>query len=329
MPDSKLTDVAIVAIGRNEGERLRRCLESIADQVSIVIYVDSGSTDGSVTLARAKGARVVELDLKRPFTAARARNAGFDALGTDRLGIGFVQFVDGDCEVEPGWLSTARDFLEATPDAAGVFGRRRERFPYASIYNRLCDEEWDVRPGAVRSCGGDVMIRVSALEAVGGYRHDMIAGEEPELCFRLRQRGWKIVCLAKAMTIHDAAITRFSQWWRRALRSGHAYAEGAYLHGASPERHSLASSRRIWLWGAGLPAATAAATLALGPAGLGVALAYPLQVARLYLKRRHVSAVPFWSSLFLVLGNVPEMIGQLRFHANRVRGKAAHLIEYK
>lgn len=321
--------VAVVAIGRNEGERLLRCLRSLANQAATLIYVDSGSTDGSVERARGEGARVVELDMTVAFTAARARNAGFEALGSDRDRIAFVQFVDGDCEVESGWIGKARDFLAANPEVAGVFGRRRERFPDASIYNHLCDEEWNVAPGIVRSCGGDVMLRVAAFEAAGGYRPGMISGEEPELCVRLRQRGWKIVCLGAPMTIHDAAITRFSQWWRRTLRAGHAFAEGAYLHGAPPERHAAASVRRIWMWGAAVPAGVLAATLALGPAGLATALVYPLQITRLYFKRRGVSTTPLWSAMFLVLGNFPEVIGQLRFHAYRLRGKRPELIEYK
>jgi GT2 family glycosyltransferase len=328
-PADKITDVAVVAIGRNEGDRLRRCLSSVAGQAALVVYVDSGSKDGSVEQALARGARVVELDTALGFTAARARNAGFDALGAERSKISFVQFVDGDCEIESGWLATARDYLASQPDVAGVFGRRRERFPDASFYTRLCDEEWNVPAGVVKACGGDVMLRASAFEAVGGYRPGMIAGEEPELCVRLRRHGGKIVCLDAPMSIHDVAITHFSQWWRRAIRGGHAYAEGAHLHGAPPERHSVAASRRIWLWGAAVPAATVAAGFAFGPAGFGLALIYPLQVARLYFKRRRESMIPLLSAIFLVLGNFAEAIGQFRFHANRVRGTASSLIEYK
>jgi GT2 family glycosyltransferase len=327
--DDRLVDVAVIAIGRNEGERLRRCLQSVIGTASTVIYVDSGSTDGSVEMARSAGTRVVELDLSVPFTAARARNAGFAALGDTLARIDFVQFVDSDCEIERGWLATAHDFLSITPGVAGVFGRRRERFPDASIYNRLCDEEWDVPPGEVRACGGDVMLRADAFRDVGGFRPGLIAGEEPELCVRLRQRGWKIVCLPHPMTIHDAAMTRFTQWWRRMLRGGHAFAEGVHLHGAPPERHWVAEARRAWVWGAVIPFAILASAIAFGPAGLALALIYPLQIGRLYLKRRGASKVPLQSSIFLVLAKIPEAIGQAKFHFNRIRGHKAELIEYK
>lgn len=327
--EDRLADVAVVAIGRNEGERLRRCLRSVVGLVSTVIYVDSGSTDGSPELAKSQGARVILLESSVPFTAARGRNAGADTLDDPHSAIGFIQFVDGDCEVEDGWLTAARNFLAETPEVAGVFGRRRERYLHASIYNALCDEEWNVPPGDVKSCGGDVMFRAAAFKAVGGYRAAMIAGEEPELCVRLRQRGWKLVCLPRPMTIHDAAITCFSQWWRRAVRSGHAYAEGAHLHGAPPERHWVRETRRIWLWGLCIPVAALAATAAFGAIGLGVLLVYVAQIARLYYKRRGKSMIPFLSSVLLVLGNFPEAIGQIRFHANRIRGRMEHVIEYK
>src|SRR6185437_6636133 len=132
---------------------------------------------------------------------------------------------------------TAKSFLETHSNVGAVCGRRRERFPDRSIYNWLCDREWEGPAGEVRACGGDVMIRSSALKAVGGYRDDVIAGEEPELCVRLRTAGWSIWRLDTEMTLHDAAMMRFNQWWRRTLRAGYAFAQGAYLHGAPPERH--------------------------------------------------------------------------------------------
>ena len=69
----RLPLVSVVVIGRNEGERLKRCLASLATDSTCIVYVDSGSSDGSVDHARKSGVDVVELDLSIPFTAARAR----------------------------------------------------------------------------------------------------------------------------------------------------------------------------------------------------------------------------------------------------------------
>src|SRR5262249_40027051 len=149
-------------IGRNEGRRLVDCLESLKpNAAATIIYVDSGSTDGSVPAAEASGAVIVSLDPKIPFTTARARNEGFAKLLQLKPDTQFVQFVDGDCGLEPTWLHTALNFLRDRNDVAVVCGRRRERYPERSLYNRLCDIEWDTPVGEAKACGGDSLIRVS------------------------------------------------------------------------------------------------------------------------------------------------------------------------
>ena len=321
--------VGIVAIGRNEGERLRRCLTSVVGQAATVVYVDSGSTDGSVDIARAIGVVVVELDITVPFTAARARNEGFRCLRATAPQLDYVQFVDGDCEVVPGWLEKAARFLDEHTDVAVVCGRRRERYPERSVYNMLCDIEWDTPVGEAKACGGDAMMRTIVFEGAGKYRDDLIAGEEPELCVRLRAARWKVWRLGEEMTLHDAAITRFGQWWKRTRRSGYAYAEGAYLHGASKEKHRVKESRRVWLWGLGIPAATIILVIWLGAWGLILLLIYPAQVIRLALRGTRSARENWLHALFLVLGKFPEAMGQINFVYNRLVGKKACLIEYK
>lgn len=316
--------VAAILIGRNEGARLVRSLASVVPRVERTIYVDSGSTDGSVAAAQAAGAEVVLLETDRPFTAARARNAGLDRL---RQGAGppdFVQFVDGDCELAPDWIETARSFLVAHPDVGIACGRRRERFPEASLWNRLIDREWDAPPGEAKACGGDALVRMAALDAVGGFDPRLIAGEEPELCVRLRRAGWRIWRLEAEMTLHDAAMTRFRQWWRRARRGGHAYAEGYALHGRPPERHKASELARALLWGGALPVATLAGAVLLGPWALLMLLAYPLQVLRLRSRGED------WArAVFLTLAKFPEAQGVLDYVVARMSGRRRGLIEYK
>ena len=312
-------EVAAVVIGRNEGERLVRCLASLTERAAPVLYVDSGSTDASVAAAREAGAQVVELDMSLPFTAARARNAGLLRLGAEAPP--FVQVIDGDCEMRDSWIGSAAAFLKAHPRAAAVAGRLRERFPEVSVWNRLADMEWEGSSGEVDAIGGIALLRKDAVAEVGGYREDLIAGEEPEMCLRLRQAGWTIHRIEAEMAWHDAAMTRIGQWWRRTTRAGHAFAEGAWLHGASG--YMRAETRRALLWGAGLPTITVFGLIAT-PWALLLLLAYPAQMLRLRLKG--MSGV---RAVFLVLGRLPEAQGVLRFHLDRLRGRKRGLIEYK
>lgn len=322
-------DVAVVVIGRNEGERLRRCLESVREDARLVVYVDSGSTDGSGQLAAALGVVVHHLDLSKPFTAARARNEGVGCVRIHAPEIECIQFVDGDCEVVASWFDSAIRFMALHPEVAAVCGRRRERHPERSVYNRLCDLEWDTPVGEAKACGGDVMMRAAPLRQVGGYRDDLIAGEEPELCVRLRAGGWKIWRLDAEMTLHDAAMTRWRQWWMRCLRAGFAYAEGVRLHGAPPERHWVKESRSAWLWGAGIPLSTAALATLVGPAAFWAFLVYPVQVARIGAKLPAAAAGRWSRAFFLVAGKFPEAVGQMKSVGARLMQRRTAVIEYK
>ncbi len=325
-------NVGLVVIGRNEGQRLRRCLESAAPFIGRAVYVDSGSTDGSVAYARSRGIEVVELDAAIPFTAARARNEGFARLLHIAPDTDLVQFVDGDCEIVASWWQMAIAVMEQRPELAIVSGRRRERFPERSPYNRLCDIEWNTPVGEADSCGGDSMVRVSSFREVGGFNAALIAGEEPEMCLRLREKGWKIERLDAEMTLHDAAMTRFSQWWRREKRTGFAIAEGATMHGKSAERYRVKMHRSNWLWGAIVP--VLAIGLAWWTRGISLALLgfYPVQWLRIQASARRRGLTPSDARFFaayLLLGKFPQVSGQLKYWFGRLSHRPSRLIEYK
>jgi GT2 family glycosyltransferase len=296
------------------------------------VYVDSGSTDDSVDFARQRGVNVVQLDMTVPFTAARARNAGAAELMRVRPDIRYIQFVDGDCVVREQWIAAAAKYLDDHDTVGIVCGRRRERHPDASIYNRLCDLEWDTPIGAAKACGGDFMIRRDAFEKVGGLNPSLIAGEEPELCVRVRQAGWSIERLDEEMTLHDAAMTRFGQWWKRCVRAGHAFAEGAWMHGRPPERHGVKAVRSALMWAFVLPALIIAGLFVVGPWALLLLLAYPLLWARVYLYQRRFSRSPRDArlyALFIVLGKFAELCGIGLFLRRKLLRQRSTLIEYK
>jgi len=329
--------VGIVVIGRNEGSRLLRCLGSI-DPTLPAVYVDSGSDDGSPDHASRLGMDVVRLDTASPFTAARARNTGIDHLLAAMPALDFVQMIDGDCEMMPGWIDAAIAAMAANSALGAVFGRLRERCADRSLYNWLCEVEWAVPPGPAHAFGGNVLLRSAAVTAAGGYRGAMIAGEEPDLSIRMRRMGWDIVCIDREMMVHDAAIYRFSQWWRRTARAGHAFAQLASLHPGSGAPDYRRTCRSILIWGAVIPligligVGGALSGRRIGFILLGLSLLLPLlQVARLTVREsRHWPVTRALAlALSLTVGKYAEITGMIRFHADRLRDRPSTIIEYK
>lgn len=328
---NKIEQLGLVVIGRNEGNLLRQCLNSAIALVPHIVYVDSGSTDKSVSMAKSLGVDVVQLDLSQPFTAGRARNEGFFYLIAKYPQLELVQFVDGDCEIADGWLETGRKTLEARSDIAIACGRRRERYPDKYVYNRLCDLEWDTPIGETKACGGDFMVKVSAFKLIEGFNPSLIAGEEPELCIRLRQQDWKILRVNADMTLHDAQMSSIKQWWQRALRGGYAYAEGSWLYGRTPERHWVKESRSIWFWGLILPLLAIALSLTTNGLGLLLLTLYAIAIYRVYssLNQKLTRKNALLYAIHCVMSKFPQTQGQIRFHWQRLQGKRSNLIEYK
>ena len=341
MPDSilnKLSGVGVVAIGRNEGDRFRACLASLPQGIPAV-YVDSGSTDSSVTLAEEAGVHVVHLSTDQGFTAARARNAGWMALLALHPDLQFIQFLDGDCTLDPEWLTKALVEIEKEDGVAVVFGRRRERFPSQSPYNAQCDREWNVPLGDARSCGGDAMMRVGPLIEAKGYNETLIAGEEPDLCLRMRNSGWRIKRIEPDMTMHDAAITDLGSWWKRAKRAGHAYAEHVYLHRRSADPDWIKALLSMAAWAVILPGFLVAGLMLWvihDPIwivlSVAVAMLFAFQFARLWLRCRTNGLTlkeGREEAFLLILAKFAHLAGASKFTFNHLTGRKAVLIEYK
>lgn len=341
--------VGVVVIGRNEGERLKRCLasvqHSIGQQVGPIVYVDSGSTDGSVDHAKSVGVEVVDLDMTQHFTMARGRNAGLRYLAEHYPKCDFVQFVDGDCEVVGGWIAAACTFLLANPKVISVCGNRSERYPEESLYNTLINMEWQGVEGEVNACGGDAMYRITPLITAKGFNESMIAGEEGELCLRLRAQRFVVHRLDVLMTLHDANMHHLTQWWLRATRCGHAYAHGYDLHRKNPEGYKKRQVVSSVVYGflcplvilvllsilltQSLPQLSALFffTAILFFLSLYIRLIETCVKSRLILgnSQRHA----WLYGAFVALGKFPEAQGIAKYYYNKIRGVTAKIIEYR
>lgn len=326
--------VSVVVIGRNEGSRLVRCLNSVrsmhyASDLVELVYVDSGSKDDSVEQATALGAKVFILE-SGPYTAARARNTGWRHSRGE-----IVLFLDGDTILDPDFVSkSVTEF--ADPRIAVVFGNRREIATSNSVYNRVLDYDWIMPYGFTDYCGGDVLIRRAALIDVGGYREDLIAGEEPEMCCRMRQRQHLIFHADRPMTGHDLAMQHWGQYWRRAVRTGYAYAEVSRMLRNSSTPLWIRESKRNFLQGF--------VYLLLAIVGLSASLwtasIWPLAAVLMFFVALSVRTSLRMASKVVCLQDrllyalhshiqqVPIFLGQLGFLWNAQLGRRQQLIEY-
>ena len=322
-----MQDIAVIAIGRNEGERLRRGLASLAGSGVPLIYVDSGSTDNSLGIAEEAGANVVELDMSVPFSAARARNAGAEVAISLVPKPKYLQFIDGDCAIADGWLQAARSYLDNHSDVALVTGWREEINRDATVYNAMCDVEWHRPAGDIEECGGDLMVRSEAHVQAGGYNPVVIAGEDIDYCLRLGQFGRRVL-LPRSMTLHDVDMTRFSQWWKRAVRAGHSYAHINDLHNGRSRREI---GRAIGFAGV-LPIAAIFCLIFWQPGIVPVIALYALSYLKTVsgLRRNGQSlAESLHHAVFLTISKFPNLIGMATYYGRKLRRDDMRIIEYK
>ena len=321
-----MSDLGIVIIGRNEGERLARSLDAIRGAGCPIVYVDSRSSDGSVALATTCGIPVHVLDDERPLNAARARNEGFAWLLERHPELRLVQFVDGDTALAPGWLDKAREALHGDERLGVVAGHLAERQAGRSVFHLLAALEWRRSPGPIEATGGIFMARAGAFSEAGGFDGSVPAGEEADLCMRIRGRGFEVRHLDAEMGIHDMGDLNFRIWWLRNVRTGHAYAQG------SGSGRSRREARSALAWGLALPA------VALCPAwpthgwSLLLLLALPVQivrVVRLARSRGWTVRESCWYGVFTVFAKGPEAVGVLRYARERRRGDAPTLVRYR
>lgn len=331
--DSTAT-IGIVVIGRNESQRLLLSLQSMQSSHCPLIYVDSGSTDHSVSIAKPLADSVLELDPIRPFSAARARNEGFERLTALFPALEFIQFVDGDCVLCEGWLQAANQSMLSDTKRAVIIGHLQECNPEISIYNRLCAMEWKSPAGDLKNfgaLGGIFMVRVDVFNALGGFNVNVIAGEDSELGVRLSLAGYRVTKIDHDMAIHDANMTTFAQWWTRAVRAGHAIGQRAHLNGRTSVKDCVQERKSTLFWGISLPLLALILLIPTRGWSLLMLLAYGVLGLKIYLSRRNqnesVSDTIVYAK-FIVLGKFANGLGLLKFYFNRFKQRY-EIIEYK
>ncbi len=327
MPSSA---VGLVIIGRNEARNLSLTLPRLPKNLPAVLFVDSNSSDESVAIARANNIAVLELDMSVPFTAARARNSGFHEITKSHPELEYIQFLDGDCELDASFLEKAFHHCNKYANTGIVVGRNRERYPEKTVFNAICDVEWNTPVGEILGCGGIFFIRKSLFESVGGFDESIIAAEDTELCLRVRQAGKKIFRIDAEMSLHDANMTSLKQWWIRSLRAGHAFADCRHRYRDKSEQMFVKESQRSWIFGSYFFLVLMLA-LSIDWKFSFLLLFYPVQMIR--IRRTLPSRIPEYQrtpySVSCALAYVPQLFGQLKFHLNRLLNRQSLIIEHK
>ena len=326
--------MAAVVIGRNEGERLEPSLSSVRAASLRLVYVDSGSSDGSPGLAKSMGIPVVGLDPGRPFSAARGRNEGIEEALRRWPDTQYILFLDGDCVLDAGFPAAATRTFEQHPDCALVTGHLSERFPDRSIYNRLCAIEWRSPAGRIENfaaLGGIMAARVSAIRAVGCFNEQVIAGEDSELGVRLALANYSVIKIDVPMAVHDAEMLTFKQWWRRAVRGGHALAQRYALNGRSRLHDCRREFFSTLFWGLAVPLAVVLLILPTRGLSLLLLVGYGLlgwRVYRYYQRSGLPHSDAILAARFMLYTKFANLIGVLRYGLSRLRG-SFRIIEYK
>ena len=322
--------IGLVIIGRNEARNLELTLPRLPDSLQAVVFVDSDSSDDSVAIAQANNVDVIELDMSKPFTAARARNTGFKEITEKHPELEYIQFLDGDCELDPDFLEKATLHFQQNKQAGIVVGRNRERYPEKTVYNTICDVEWNTPVGEIDGCGGIFMVNRSVFESVNGFNESIIAAEDTELCLRVRQAGYKISRIDAEMSLHDANMTTVKQWWRRSVRAGHAFADCRYRYRSNPERMFVKESQRSWIFGGYLFLVLTLMILIDWRFAI-LFLFYPIQMFR--IRRGLPSRIPEYQrtpyAMSCALAYIPQLFGQIKFHINRLLNRQSRIIEHK
>lgn len=328
------SNTGVVVIGRNEAPRLRSCFESLPSDTPIC-YVDSGSDDGSPAIARSYSIPTLQLSGSQPFGAARARNAGFNALLEEYPKLERVLFLDGDCVLDPDFLGVAITLMNKHDDCAIIVGRLEEANSGNNIYGILADLEWSSPASGeildFGQLGGIMLVCVPDFLAVGGFNPDFIAGEDSELGIRLHLTGRKTIRIINRMAIHAMEMQRFGQWWRRSIRAGHALAHRYAVHGKSSLADSRSAVHSTFVYGILIPIVVLMAVSIFGFWGMVPVIIYVYLGLRFFSYYRRKGATrrnSLIGTAFGIIAKLANGIGMVRFHVQRARGNFK-IIEYK
>ncbi len=222
--------VSIVIPHYNGKEILYDCLASLSKtdySNREVIVVNNASTDGSVDSLAGDFPWVLLVNKTKNSGYAGGCNAGY-AAGSGE----FVLFLNNDTTFAPGWLTPLvtqmqQDALIAAVqpkllaqtqpnmfDYSGAAGGMMDVFGFPFALGRIFfslekdENQYDISRNIFWASGTAVMVRRSALEAVGAFDEDFFAHmEEIDLCWRFHLAGYRVVSEPASVVFHNSGST--------------------------------------------------------------------------------------------------------------------------
>ncbi len=228
--------ISVIVCTYNGERTIRGCLEGLLKLEYPnfeVIIVNDGSTDGTAAIVSEYGVRLINT---QNGGLAAARNCGLEAATGE-----IVAYIDDDAWPDPSWLTyLAAAFLRTTragvcgpnfsPPGQGSIADCVANAPGGPIHVLLTDDEAEHIPGC------NMAFRKACLQAIGGFDPQFrVAGDDVDVCWRLRQRGWTLGFSPGAMVWHRPRNSVGAYWKQQ---RGYGEAE-ALLERKWPERYNL------------------------------------------------------------------------------------------
>lgn len=234
MPAPSACRVSVIIKCLNEEKRIAATIESALKAVAAiggeVVLADSCSTDRTVEIAQQYPIRVVQLAHPRERCCGIGPQLGYQHSRGE-----FVYILDGDMEMNSGFLEQAITFMNLHPDVAGVAGRMVEQNTHSLEYvGRSERAETHMQPGQVDRLDMGALYRRNAIEAVGYFSdRNLHSYEEFDLAVRLRALGWRLWRLPVDAANHYGHDAPPYQLLMRRWRNGYIWGLGELLRAAS------------------------------------------------------------------------------------------------
>ncbi|MFC1830695.1 glycosyltransferase [Thermodesulfobacteriota bacterium] len=220
-----IPELAIVLLSKNQAWNISRLIESVLNvspeiASTEVVLVDSASTDATIEIACKYQISVIQLDKNQHLCPSAGRYTGYNFTSSE-----LVLFLDGDNELYPGWLEKALHVLKNNHDVAAISG---PRIPLP-LKGKDADKPPLLNPPVedmktVWHPGGTALYRRSVLKQVGTFNPFLYSDEEPELAFRIRNAGYRIVMLEHPIcydyTDPAGELSTLYKRWKRNLYLG-------------------------------------------------------------------------------------------------------------